>query len=548
MIDLSNFADFHFLRPQWLLAIIPALLLLLFVYLRDSVTRRWRGVIAPHLLSHLLIRPRRRFRIQPVHLVVVTLILAALGVAGPTWEREETPFTEDKAPLVVAMDVSYSMDAIDIRPTRLERAKQKVRDLLSQRGGARTGLIAYAGTAHTVLPLTEDRSVIEMYLMALASNVMPVAGKDPAQALALAEDMLAADDTSGSILFVTDGIAQDYVQAFVEHDKRSKDQIVVLAVGTREGGPIRVDRTRFAVDASGRRKIVRLNTEGLDALAREANAVVVGVTLEDDDMRRIQRGVQSHLEKVQEEDAGARWRDVGYYLVLPVVVLTLLWFRRGWTIRWVAGIMLVVFITPVQARDFHFADLWLTHDQQGRYYFEKGDFVRAAELFEDPMWKGIAFYRAGDWEHALLEFVRVDTAEGAYNLGNTYAQIGGEENFEAAVQSYESALQLRPDWPEAQANRDLVLKLLNKIKKKEPEEEETPPGGDPTFDPDEIKFDEKGKKGKSGELEETQLRSDQLAEIWLRSVRVDPAEFLRLKFAQQAAEEAQSSSSRGGRR
>ena len=334
MPDLGALTDFHFLRPLWLLAIIPAVAIYVLNRRRQDVLRQWRGLIAPHLLPHLIEGGGRGPRLRPILLVVLATIIGAAAAAGPTWEREITPFSEDTAPLVVALDLSRSMDAIDVQPTRLERAKQKVRDLLALRSGARTGLLAYAGSAHMVLPLTDDRSFLETYLAALETDIMPAAGKDAAAALNLAEEMLEPDEVPGSILFITDGIPADSIPAFTEHQETSLDELLVLGVGTSEGGPIRAGKEGFATDSSGRRITVQLDREGLEKLAREADVFVATVTLDDRDVERLQRRIQSHLESVREEDESARWRDVGYYLVLPVAVLGMLWFRRGWTVEW----------------------------------------------------------------------------------------------------------------------------------------------------------------------------------------------------------------------
>jgi Ca-activated chloride channel family protein len=330
---MPDMAQFHFLRPLWLTALLPAVLLYVTVRWRDDASRPWKGIIAPHLLSHLLVGRDRAFRYRPIHLIVTLLIFGSVALAGPTWEREVTPFTEDKAPLVVVLDVSLSMNAIDVQPTRLERAKHKIRDLFELRSGARTGLVAYAGSAHMVMPLTDDASILEMYLMALQTELMPVQGKDASRALSLAQQLLDREDVPGSILLVTDGIAADSLPAFVEHGETNQDALLILGVGTSEGGPVR-QGDGFATDSSGRRVTAKLDKEGLEALSREANAFVATVTLDDRDVERIQRRVQSHLEAVREEDESARWRDFGYYLVFPVAVLGLLWFRKGWTVQW----------------------------------------------------------------------------------------------------------------------------------------------------------------------------------------------------------------------
>jgi len=184
--------------------------------------------------------------------------------------------------------------------------------------------------------------------------------------------------------------------------------------------------------------------------------------------------------------------------------------------------------------------LWLTPDQQGRYYFEKSDFKTAAERFQDPLWKGIAYYRSRNFEAAIEQFARVDTSESYFNLGDAYAHLG---QLEQAVTSYEEALRHKPDDKAAKENRDLVQSLIEKKKAKK-KEEEPPQGQEPTFNPDEIKFDEKGKKGKKGEIDQAELSAEQIQQVWMRRLQTTPSDFLRLKFAAQA-EESKTSRSRG---
>ena len=169
--------SFHFLRPQWLLVLVPTLGFYIVVR-RSSPEHQLRRVIAPHLLQHLKVSGGSGLIFRPLHLITMLLALGALALAGPTWERERSPFAEDTAPLVIALDLSLTMNAIDVQPSRLERSKQKIRDLLAIREGARTALLAYAGTAHTVLPLSDDASIFETFLSALQTNVMPVEGSD----------------------------------------------------------------------------------------------------------------------------------------------------------------------------------------------------------------------------------------------------------------------------------------------------------------------------------------------------------------------------------
>ena len=331
---MPDFLNFHLLRPMWLWALIPAVGLWVLIMFEQSSTFRWRAVIAPHLLGHLVRHPRGRPWTRPTSFALPCFVISILALAGPTWERQKTPFVHDEAPLVVALDLSQSMNAIDVQPTRLQRAQQKIRDLLALRSGARTGLIAYAGSSHMVLPLTDDAKVIEMYVVSLETGLMPVAGKDPSKALKHAEEILAKETTPGTILFVTDGIAEKYSAAFAEHKKASPHQVLVLAVGTSKGGPVRLGKEGFLKDARGQRVISTLDRKGLEALERQAGIYVLGATLDDRDVEKLIRKVNTHLRSVQAVDERVPWEDWGYYLIFSVLPFSLVWFRKGWTVRW----------------------------------------------------------------------------------------------------------------------------------------------------------------------------------------------------------------------
>ncbi len=331
---MPDFSNFHFLRPMWFLALIPGFCLWILMLIEQSNIHRWRNVIAPHLLEKLVRHPRQRPWIRPTAIALPSLLISTLTLAGPTWERQKTPFVQDEAPLVVALDLSQSMNAIDVQPTRLERAKQKIRDLLAMRQGARTGLIAYAGSSHMVLPLTDDAKVIEMYLASLETGLMPVAGKNPEKALKSAEEMMTKEIAAGTLLFVTDGIGDQYANAFAKQKKASRHQVLVLAVGTSKGGPVRLGKNSFLKDARGQRVISTLDRKGLEALERQAGTYVVGATLNDGDIKKLIRKVNTHLKSVQAVDERVPWEDYGYYLVFLALPFSLLWFRKGWTVRW----------------------------------------------------------------------------------------------------------------------------------------------------------------------------------------------------------------------
>jgi Ca-activated chloride channel family protein len=331
MPDLSNF---HFLRPIWFWALIPAILLWILMIKEEGKTRRWQKAIAPNLLKHLIHRPVQRPWIRPAYFALPFILIAILTLAGPSWKRQKTPFVQDTSPMVIALDLSSSMNAVDVQPSRLAVARQKTRDLMALRPGGRTGVIAYAGSAHMVLPLTDDAKVIEMYLVCLETTLMPVPGKHPQKALELAGEMLAQETIPGTILFVTDGIAIQYASVFARYQKTAPHQVLVLAVGTSQGGPIRKGGDAFMNDAQGRRVISRLDRKGLEALESQAGVYAVGATLDDRDVRKLVHRADINLKAAQEVDQRIPWEDEGYYLVYSTVLLSLVWFRKGWTIRW----------------------------------------------------------------------------------------------------------------------------------------------------------------------------------------------------------------------
>ena len=222
------------------------------------------------------------------------------------------------------------------------------------------------------------------------------------------------------------------------------------------------------------------------------------------------------MRAAQDADETARWRDFGYYSTFPIALLSMLWFRKGWTVRLSIAVILVL---PGCS-----AEVWLTPDQQGRIAFERGGFGEAGERFSDPMWQGAAFFRAGDYERALDAFARVDSAEAYFNLGNSYAWL---ENYEQAAASYQTALERRPDWTQARENMALVMARIPAA----PDDDDPSAGGEPHFSADEVQFDDKADQGTRGEVEMSAFTEDQVAEMWMRRLSTSPADFLRRRFA-----------------
>lgn len=302
--------DFHFLRPWWLLAILPAAALLIALARRNDVTHAWRSIVAPHLLPHLLDAPdRQRYRLAPIHLLAASAAIGILSLAGPSWTKEPAPFARDAAALAVVVRVAPTMATADIEPTRLIRSVQKIQDLLAQRGSAKTSLIAYSGSAHQVMPATTDAAIINTFAAALDPKIMPVEGDDAADALALATKSLGAE--GGSILWITDSIAPE--QTYAPNVWRKSNGIPIQILAPLPAGP---------------------ELEALQRAGQSIDASITAITPGPEDITRLAHA--SRFTNAASPDAGAQWQDAGYYGLPILALLVLPFFRRGFLISAVA--------------------------------------------------------------------------------------------------------------------------------------------------------------------------------------------------------------------
>jgi Ca-activated chloride channel family protein len=469
--------------------------------------------------------------VRPVDLVALGLVLATLTAAGPTWQRIPNPFFAETAPLVVALEVSDTMLANDVLPTRLERARLKVLDLMDLRAGGRTALVAFAGSAHLVLPPAEDPRIIKPFLEGLDPEIMPRPGENGAAALALAQDLLAREDTPGSILFVTDGLDASDVPAFSTYRQQAAAAgIVILVLGTESGGVARRADGTFASGTDGGRLETGVDFAAIERLDGIGGVSVVRATADNADLARIQRRVATNLHNALDEDVGAAWDDQGWWLSWPGALLALLWFRRGWTMQWVWLCALGVgatAMTPMPAAADPM-DWFLTPDQQGRYAFEQKRFSEATDLFEDPMWKGIAAYRSGRYQEAAEVFARVPTARGLFNSGNSYVKA---REYDLAVQAFRQAVVEDPEFAEAQRNlvvAEFIVTYLNDLRLA------TDTGDESELGADGFKFDNKSGEGVEIVINDASRLEAKSEEQWMRAVDTQPGEFLRIKFALEA--------------
>ncbi len=316
MIDLSLF---HFLRPGWLLLYLPALFLIWTILQRQDPLRLWRTIMAPNLLDHLLITDNeKQARIRPTHIMALSWLLGIFALAGPSWEKEDSPFTEDNAALFIVLKVTPEMLAEDIQPSRLQRAVQKMGDLLALRPGAKAGLVAYAGSAHLVMPLTSDSGIILEFAQELDPGVMPVPGDEPAKAIELAQQRLKNSGLPGSIVLISDSIAPGQRAGLAAaHSKGGVDvQLYAMAAGPEVVAP------------AGSPAAPALDLRSMKAAADALGGDLILPTADDADVRRLNAGIERSISRAPAQE-GERWKDEGYLLLPLLVLLSLLFFRSG---------------------------------------------------------------------------------------------------------------------------------------------------------------------------------------------------------------------------
>ncbi|MHA6205158.1 VWA domain-containing protein [Dyella soli] len=484
MIDA--WTQFHFLRPAWLLALLALPLLMALAARRYAGRDALARLVDAELLPHLLQGRDTRQRL-PGTLLAIGWILCSLAMAGPTWSRVAQPLYARRAAQVVALSLSQHMLARDVAPSRLDRARYKVRDLFAANHDGLNGLVAYAGEAFVVAPLTTDAGSLDDLLDALAPDTMPTDGDNAAQAIergvALIRD---AKVGRGSIVLVTDDAG---AAARVAARKASDEgvRVSVLGVGTPQGGPVPLADESFLRDEHGALTMARRQDSALRALAEAGGGRYVPLGEDRADIDSLRAALRADGPATLSTDQqGDEWQDRGPWLLLPLLPLVAMSFRRGWVM--LLPLVLLPWV-PGTARADAWRDLWQRPDQQAATALERGDARQAQQLARDPAWRGAAAYRAGDYAAAAATLQDIATTDAQYNLGNALARQG---NFQGALDAYAHALKLDPGNADARANRQAVEDWLRRQQHNQPNDKSGPNDkdksnkGKPTTPPDQA--------------------------------------------------------------
>ncbi|WDE03907.1 VWA domain-containing protein [Thalassomonas viridans] len=450
-------ADFHFIRP-WALLAFFALFLVLWLLKRMSVAHSgWQQFLPGHL-ARVLINGTQTSKPLSLTLPFIIGTLGILALAGPTWQKLPQPVYQVDRGSVLVMDMSYSMYSTDLAPNRLTRARYKASDLLDSLNEGEIGLVAYAGDAFTISPLTEDINNIKLLLPAITPEIMPELGSNPLAALTLAHEMLAnAGHLEGDIYWFTDGIDREDIEDINEWSRSFPHRLNILGVGSSEGAPITLPSGELMKDDSGAIVVPRTNEKRLYGLASKGRGTYRTIANDNADINALialPPGLDSEQEEGESQNLGDQWQEAGPYLLLLLLPLLLGYFRRG-TI--VALLPLTLVLMPQkQAYAIEWQDLWKTKDQQAQQQFNQQNYSQAAKNFKDPLWQGSAHYKAGDFEKAVESFAKFDSSDALYNKGNALAKM---QKFDDAIEAYQQALEKDPELIDAQKNKQLIEEL-----------------------------------------------------------------------------------------
>lgn len=467
----------HFIRPEWLLALLPVAVISLLFWRRHSQQSAWKQYIAPHL-SQLLITQSVTNKSQPKWLLIACWLIAVIALAGPAVNKQNLPVFATEQGRVLIMDMSLSMYATDLSPNRLSYARFRATDLLAELKEGETGLIAYAGDAYTISPLTRDTATILNLLPTLSPEIMPTRGSNLASALALAENLLAqGGHVRGDIILMTDGVSDSQFNQAAKALKNSRYRLSIMAFGSQQGAPISLGDGQLLRDNSDEVVVAKTDYGLLQKLAQQHQGILVPAQTDGSDIDTLTDWLAVEGDATETDLAGEAWQDLGPYLALLLVLPMLMSFKQGLlnTILnplFVLGTVLSVNMLnsqPAQASIWQ--DLWQTPDQQAQSAFKQGEYAQAANTFENQQWQASAHYKAGDYQQALNGFEQDNSATGLYNQGNALMQLN---DYQEAIKRYQQAIELQSPFNEAQENLALAKQLLEQQQQSEQSQSSEP--------------------------------------------------------------------------
>ncbi len=457
MLD-TLFSQFHFLRPLWLIALAPVVVIAFLLWHQKYNAKQWQQLVAPELLKYLLDGQTTRINPWQFFVLLLAWIITCLALAGPSWEKRPVAVEQNLQALVIMLDLSPSMMSEDIKPSRLVRARLKIADILRQRKDGQTALLVYAGDVHVVTPLTDDGETINNIIPALHPNIMPAQGSNTEAAVSRALRLLKdAAINQGDLLLITDGVDEDAQYTLREIMNREPQyRLSILGVGGDTPTPIPSSKGGFVRDNARNLVTTRLNSDELQQLAKDTRGRyrrLASTSSDIDYLLDFPAPARADTQKVEREFDS--WYDRGHWLVLLLLPIVLYSFRRGVLLSFL--LLPLLGLTPNTSYAMSWSDLWKNKNQQAMDQFQAGNAEQAAQAFTDPQWKASAQFKAGNFAEAAKGFAQDDSDIGHYNRGNALAKAN---QLPEAIKAYDEALKRNPDFADAKKNRQLVEEAI----------------------------------------------------------------------------------------
>ncbi|MXV53246.1 VWA domain-containing protein [Pedobacter sp. HMF7647] len=552
-----DWQQFHFLRPKALYLFVPLTVIVLLLLIGNKGKFKWMSVVSKPLRKYMFRKGSPWSIILPLLLFIIGMSAMILGLAGPAWKKKEIPGEKIQAVVLIALDLSKSMLSTDIQPNRLDRAKFKINDFLDANPRARAGLVAFAGTAHPVLPFTQDYKIIKFHASSLVNRVMPVQGSSIEMLLKQVNDMMKNVGAPSTVFLLTDAVDSQDAALLSNWVDQSVHRMEIIVVSSPGGGLI-----------PGYKVLSKQDPAVIQNLSQNSKVTVTPLTLDKSDVDGVARRIAAKLEFQKEKKTDEKeWDDMGWLLIIPAALITAFWFRRGWVIQWCfIPLLICAGFTSCGVKSKH-PDWWYSKDYQGRLFEDAGDFGEAAERYRDDSHKAVAYYKTGNFEAAADLFALDSTAAGQYNRGLALSRLG---RYDDADSAFNKAILLDPSLAEkinktieksheAKKRTDSVMRysgtsvsknvnsLREKKKKNDPLKERKAQSEDEELSADtRVKnlpksgnrvTDEvasnirRAKEASKPDLTKPANRNEQLAgNILLRRAEADPVEFLHKRF------------------
>lgn len=546
---LTNFG-LHFIRPWAWLLLIPVILLFIWQTSSKNYHSNWSNLVDQHLLQWILPNSENKQRKTFRNLLLLLFwLLSVVALSGPSWERLPQPIYSTTDANVIVLDLSSSMDAKDLSPSRLGLAKFKLYDLLEKINEGNTALIVYAGDAFILSPLTSDERTIENLIRPLQTELMPIKGSQPQTGIAKAIELLTnANQTNGNIIWVTDGAENHQLDTIEDLLSNHNFKLKILAAGTDEGAPIQMSNGRFLKDSSGNIVVPKLNYSQLVEFADKEKATLTAITSDNQDIDLLTQKTLNQLdENYQKEDMFAdSWHDSGYWLILVLIPIMLYSFRNK-NILAAFLISFFVYSAPYNSAQAKVTDkIFLNKNQQGSKHYRNGNMQDAENTFIDKNWKAISAYKNGNYSGAANYLAEAETADELYNLGNSLAMEG---KYQQAIDSYTKAIDLKANHDDAIFNKKVIEDLLEQQQQEnssdqeqqeqqqqqeqdqEEQQEQSEQEQEQESEQQQSDEQEEQKKTQEQQLQKmSEQEKEQELEQWLKQISDDPGRLIRNKM------------------